>query len=864
MNPFEDEHDNNPNDERLDRALADRGAPLGNVKELSPWRLGDPPKTDQEMLEAIFYPNGVPKPEMEPVSDEIINARLAAFPSAPKKDVASGNDNDAKHASWVALQAAPAVPKQETPLDHTTGLNPGEILGTGAGITVKGADTNVFPEPAPLPSTLKTLDTSYPGSPNDHSPGKRTTSATEPPEHTAEHDSYKEADLTYKLFVMSTSMIQECDGTITSPIPDVGDEVGDDNSPLINLPDSPAASSASDSTKRNDIHSVWSGTQTKGLSAVKPRVKEGKNQAYPPIPVFDGNSTEIQASKKPVFLSITTKKDLNHSVWSETPVKLSSVEKSAGMTEVNWLKTLDGVTTPEYDGEWEDSPSRGPVMTQKLLEGPAVADPVSATTKTFDIRQASVIVSDPTVAKPAVSALEEQLADNLEEIELDSDLESHVQEVVKKPVQKRTTKLSVAAAVKENIPEGSTTVTLRERSTGARQPLAPKTPIASHPYSQNTVNAKFIPLSKLETPTGASPMPTFTQVKAQAGRNLKRGSARAPAQPKSSKSPIDSDENLVDGEYADVSMDMLDYEMGNAGSTDYPTYHFPGTYEAAKYDTIEATKNVSSAASSFSSALGMAGVGKAMWSVGTLVGRGARGTAKVIATTATMGAIKLGYKESLPAHVAQWAEETSLNEARKAEKKKPVYKMADVQYNKGDPRNYVLNKDRSIMQDKSVDIDDDLDEDDWAMVNVKDGAEEPLEQAGGQLPTENQDGPRDLYYESIMSAVESTAMVTVGVASRVGRNVSRVVRTVRAQPHDYFEQRKIAENWPKNLAELEVRNKVERRQSIPRHLDPDFEKVRDPRYHKPLYKRATVSDPDDVQDDFEKMVLPDSDDELKD
>lgn len=312
-------------------------------------------------------------------------------------------------------------------------------------------------------------------------------------------------------------------------------------------------------------------------------------------------------------------------------------------------------------------------------------------------------------------------------------------------------------------------------------------------------------------------------------------------------------------------MDMLDYEMSNAGSQDYPTYHFPGTYDAAKHDTLEAVKNVGSAASSFGSALGVAGIGKAVWSVGTLVGRGVRGGSKAVGSSATMGAIKLGYKDSLPTSVAQWAEDNAESEARKAEKK-AAYKMAGVRYKNGDPRKYVLKKETGGgMQGKSIAIDDAADDDDWAIVDVTEGPEGDA----GEHFTDYQDQPRASVYESVMTAVESTAGVTVDVAGRVGdvagrvgRNVARAVRTVRAQPHDVFEQRKIAENWPKNLKELEVRNKVERRQSIPRHLDPNFEKVRDPRYHRPLYKRSDVRDTDDVEDDYEEMVLPEEDDQL--
>ncbi|KAL5387561.1 hypothetical protein PMIN02_008047 [Paraphaeosphaeria minitans] len=109
MNPFEDECDNDPNDERMDRALADPGASLGDVKELHPW--GDRPKTEQEVLEAIFYPNGVPKPEMEPVSDEIINARLAGSFVTPIKYSVTGDNNNANDASWVAFKASITVPK---------------------------------------------------------------------------------------------------------------------------------------------------------------------------------------------------------------------------------------------------------------------------------------------------------------------------------------------------------------------------------------------------------------------------------------------------------------------------------------------------------------------------------------------------------------------------------------------------------------------------------------------------------------------------------------------------------------------------------------------------------------------------------
>lgn len=786
MDPFEDEYNNNPHDDRLERALAEQGTSIGDVQELTPWY--DRPQTDQEAMDAMFYSNkdAVSKFKMDSILEETMEARRAISPAA------EDDSEDENHPSWTAVHAAFDVTKKYTPRDDESDLLSGEMTDTGAMTTGKDAYTIISTGPALMPSTLVALGTSYRGSPNANSTTKYTTPATDSPEYIAEHDSYDEIGYTYKPFAISTSMIKECVDTINSPI----------------------------------------SSMEEGISPL------------------------IKASETPASTSTSVKENLNHSIWSETPAKLPSTEKPSAMAEVDWLKDLDGIAAPDYDGEWEDSPSRGQVLMQKkLLKQAAITEPVSTMANAPKSRLTSVADSNSRVVTPTITESEEELAANLEDVDLDSDLEFPVRKAVKKHIQMPTKKPSIAAnANKENITGAFTEENLRKQPANSHPPVLQKTLNASSPYTP-----KLASLYTLQTPTGVSPMPTYTQIKAQAHANMERDSTRAQNSP---KSPIDSDENLIDGEYADVSMDNLDYEMGNCGSKDYPTYYFPGTYEATKHDTYEAVKNISSAAYSFGSALGVAGIGKAVLSVGALVGKGARRTGKVAATTATMGAVKLGYKESLPANITQWAEETSYNEALKAEKKKPIYKLAGVQYKKGDPRNYILKKTPSTMQGKSIDFDDDPDEDDWTVVNVKGSAEQPSQQAGEQPSTEYQDGVRDSVYETLMTAVENTATVTVSAANHVGRNVSRVVRSVRAQPHDYFEQRKIAENWPKNLKELEWRNKIERRQSIPRHLDPDFEKVRDPRTGKPRYKRPDVSDPDDIQDDFDGMVL--SDDELKD
>ncbi|KAF2444722.1 hypothetical protein P171DRAFT_520841 [Karstenula rhodostoma CBS 690.94] len=760
-NPFFDEDDNNPHDERLERALADQGASLGDVQELNAW--GNRPQTDQEVLDAIFAP------KRDPASDGI-------SPVAPNEDKTAEGENDP---AMARLHAMFAVPKKETPPDGKTDLSLGEVTDTGAGATVKEAHTDISPEPAPMPSTLKSLGTAYSGSPNDNSTGKRMALAINPSKHTAGHNPSYTTDPVDKFIGMTDSMI-----------------------------------------------------------------KEGHNQLNSPtIPVDDNTSSAMQVSETPASTSTTKLEDLNHSVWAGTTAKFSSTEKPASMAQADWLKKLHGVAAPDYDGEWEDSPSRGPVLIQKkLFEEAEIAEPVATSANTPESRLVSSVASNSRGVAPAATASEEELDDELEDIDLDSP--------VKKAVEKPTKKPSVASnANKENTTGGFTKATLGKQPTTSRPSLVPKTPKVPSP-------AKLVPLPTLGT-TGASPMPTYTQIKAQADHNLKRRSAHVQAPP---KSPIDSDQNLIDGEYADVSMDMLDHEMANCGLKDYPTYHFPGTYDAAKHDTYEAVKNVSSAACSFGSALGVAGVGKAIWSVGTLVGKGARRTGKVVATTATMSAIKLGYKESLPASVAQWAEETSYKEARKAEKTKPVYKMAGVQYKKGDPRNYVLDKNPYAVQQNSIDFDDDLDEDDWTMVKVKEGADKqtsPRRVHGEQPPVDYQDKPRVSVYENVMTAVENTATVTTTVASRVGRNVSRAVRTVRAQPHDLFEQQKIAENWPKDLKELEFRNKTERRRTIPGLTNTDSTKLPDTMIGKVSSKRPNVTETDEDSNNFDGMVLSD-------
>ncbi|KAL5387562.1 hypothetical protein PMIN02_008048 [Paraphaeosphaeria minitans] len=573
--------------------------------------------------------------------------------------------------------------------------------------------------------------------------------------------------------------------------------------------------------------------------------KESLDAINSPLPdVDDDTSSSIGLPDAPAPPSNSTQENLSHSVWSEGPAKLSSAEKPAAMAEDDWLKKLDGVSAPDYDGEWEDSPSRAPALMQdKLLEEPAVADPVAIKANTTYSRPVPTVASNLHVVASTPKVPEEKLANQWEDIDLNSP--------GKKPVQKPNKKSSVSVvANKGNIIKGSTAAAGGKRPTNACQSLAPKTSNIPGSYSQKLIDGKF----ELLTLVGVSPMPTFTQVKAQADSNLDRGYV-PPLKP--AKSPTDSNENLIGGEYADVSMDMLDHEMGNAGSKDYPTYHFPGTYDAAKQDTYEAVKNVSSAASSFGSALGVAGVGKTFWSVGSLVGSGARRTGKVVATTATIGAIKLGYKEQIPANLAQWAEETSIDEARKAEKKKPVYKLAGAQYKKGDPRNYVLAENSSAAQQKSINLIDDLDEDDWTTVNVEEGAEQPSEQACKYTLADAhlQNEPRESIYGSFMTAVESTAVV----AKHLGRNFWAAARTVRGKQADYLEQKKRAAAWPKNLAELEYVNRIERKQTIPRLNNPHFTKVLDIGTGKVQYTPPNVTDPDDDKNNFDNMAFSDED-----
>jgi hypothetical protein len=601
-------------------------------------------------------------------------------------------------------------------------------------------------------------------------------------------------------------------------------------------PEQPAGHDISDADDRYDNR----------LAVSFSMLKMGTDQLNAPDPSVDDTSTATQESDKSGFTSMALNKGINHQpVSPKNPVNDISAEKPTDMDEADWLKKLHSAVAPDYDGEWEDSPSRGPhLMPKNTLMDDSVAEPVTTTANTSKSHLASTGTLNHGFVEPTVKTLEETLAYDLEEIELGS------------PIKKSTKKCSVAAdANKENGMDGFTKATLHKHDPKTlRRPLAPKTPKILVPGTQKTAAAaKSDTCPKLRTPGGASPMPTYSQVKAQANHNLK-GVEKIVSR---AKAAIDNDENLIEGEYADVSLDMMDYSMGNCSRKDYPTYHFPGTYEAVKHDTYEAAKNISTAAATFGTALGMAGVGKAMYSVGSLAAKGARRTGTVVGANATMGAIKLGYKESLPERVTQWAEETSYNGDRKAEKKKPVYKLAGVDYKKGDPRNYVLDRNPSAVQQHMIEFEDDLDEDDWMGVTVNEDAALPPPRRihGEQAPVDYQDESRDSVYESFMTALESTSMV----AARVGRNVSRGVRTVVGARHGSLEQRKIYDAWPKNLAELEFVNKVERRETMENLYNPNFAKVRDDR-GRLVGPRPKVTESDEIP--FNSEIMHGSEDEM--
>ncbi|KAJ4349757.1 uncharacterized protein N0V89_008375 [Didymosphaeria variabile] len=710
------------------------------------------------------------------------------------------------------------APEKATTPEAKVDLAPGDIEDRDAGTSVVNDLSAISPAPAPVPSTL------YPGSPNDDLVEKRATTTTDLPEQPDKHDT-------------------------SDPVVDTLD------------------------TRGSNIGSL---------------VQRGINNINSAVPVDDNTSPTTDTLTSTSTASI--KDSLNLFYSAKVPVKNSSDKKPAAMAKVDWLKKLDGVAAPDYDGEWEDSPSRGAtVLHEQLLEDDVVAEPLTTPTHNREHLVAPEVASKHRYVPQTFPNLGENLVDELEDINLDSPAkkppkQDYIAELLdedadtieyqpsKAKASHRSALISVATIANKQIEtDGFFEATFGQHHPEILRPaLAPETPVVHGVGHRNT--------PKLRTPVGPSPMPSFSELRDRAGHNLKHGSGPQrdfprTAAPKdnpindvSSRTnvPTASTENVVDKEYADVSMDMLDYEMGNCGSKDYPTYYFPGTYEAVKHDTYEAAMNVSSAAKSFRNAVGMSGVGKALWSVGAFTAKGTRRAATVLGTQATMSAINLGYKESLPPHVAQWATSKNQEEERKAERKKPNYKLVDEpRYKKADPAKYVLEKKLSTAQKDLIDLDDDLEEEDWTMVNVKETTDQTLQPAstcrvhGEEPPTGYQDGLPNTPYETIMTTVESTA----GFVAQVGRTVrgQAIALADRQRQRQLRKQR--AEEWPKDARELVQSNRYERLQTIGRLTSPHYTKIHNTHGDLAYPDRPAAYETDDVSDNYDDMVL--SDEELK-
>ncbi|KAL1610404.1 hypothetical protein SLS60_002071 [Paraconiothyrium brasiliense] len=565
-------------------------------------------------------------------------------------------------------------------------------------------------------------------------------------------------------------------------------------------------------------------------------------------------------------------------------------ENPAAIAKVDWLQRLHGSTAPDYDGEWEDSPSRGAtVLYKQLLEDDVAAKSVTASAHNVEHQITPVVASDRRYVSRTVLKLGENLFNDLEDVHLGSPAEkpteqAHIADLLEKdantleqqPFQSKASHRSTVASVAIAAQQKNGTGSFIEANSGQHHPANAHSITAPETPAVHSAGYKYAP--KLPTPVGPSPMPSFSESRDRVGRNLNYSSCTQRVFPRTAapiNNPVSDGSshthistmslgNVIENEYADVTMDMLDYQMGNYGFKDYPTYHFPGTYEGAKHDTFEAATNISSAAKSFGNALGMSGVGKALWSVGAFTAKGARRAATVIGTQATMNAINLGYKETLPPYVAQWAESKNQEEERKAERKKPTYKFADEpRYKKVDPAKYVLEKNMSGMQEDLVDLDDDLDEEDWTMVNVKETTDQASQPAstcrvhGEEPPTGHQFGPPNSAYETIMTAVESSA----DLAAQVGRTVRGQAIALADQQRQRQLRKQRAEEWPKDARELVQSNRYERLQTIGRLTSPHYTKVYNAHGDLVYPDRPAAHETDDVFDDYDIMVL--SDEELE-
>lgn len=564
----------------------------------------------------------------------------------------------------------------------------------------------------------------------------------------------------------------------------------------------------------------------------------------------------------PSAISTGDSKDMANTTLSDrNSAEQSAFEKSTSMASVEWLNKLQGAG-PDYDGEWDDSPSRGTyTLHKKSVDNAEITTP--ATNGANDQQSSELVRPKDLFAKQAINTPQNKLAEDFDNVELGSpskyrDEKISTQDHLATSTNKVESESSLAsAAPKAHDPKkgtgtgGFVMVDFGPHTVNHRhQHMASKTPYV-HPQVQenNDELHKSDPYPKLKTPAMVSPLPTYTQAQAQATHNLnRRGGITTPyGHPSNISSGRTKDTpEIVAKEYADVSVDMLDYQMGNCGSKDYPTYYFPGTYDAVKQDTYEAAKNVSTAAATFGNAMGQSGVGKALWSVGTWTAKGVRRAGTVVGTQATLSAINHGYRESIPQSVARWAETMQLNEERKAEKKKPTYRLAGDKPRKGKSAEYVSKKDPFTKAGKSFDLENDSSEEDWTVVNVQDVDPDSLPLGVWMVPEKPTTS-----YEAFMQATESTAVV----AAQLGRKASALVRTARAQPNDYFDQQRKSENWPKNLQELTTTNRVERMQTIPRLNNPHFTKLPDAEGNF-RYTRPGTFDTDDDNNNFEDMTFP--------
>ncbi|KAF1978543.1 hypothetical protein BU23DRAFT_651409 [Bimuria novae-zelandiae CBS 107.79] len=494
---------------------------------------------------------------------------------------------------------------------------------------------------------------------------------------------------------------------------------------------------------------------------------------------------------------------------SEESVGGSPFQKPGTMVDTTWLQQPE--LDVDYNGEWSDTPSRVQTAPYNNATEPEAEE---STTPVLDYQQSPTPVPVRARTTSGANPSDEELIDGMEKIDLDEPFSD-------KPFDTFSTEKS--NAVKPGSPpktvpsfivtEPSTLESAKNISTtGAISsdsendhvqeyedtfgPQTPKTLNIQAPVNEkDSAVSKFGLNSMPSTPAVVSPMPTFTPIRAQAESNLRRRANTDAFRRRNSKlSEVDLNhkgrtgandpDSDVSEEFENISVDVLDHGMGHIHEgkkkSKIPSYRYPGTYEAAKHDTVEAAKNVGAAAKTFGSAIFTAGIGKAAWSVGALSVDSARRATKHLTTQAIL---QSGYKESLPAGVKTWTDANEEKRQRKAEAKKREYKLADQsqpRYKTGKPLEFVKTKAEStkavateppkehVSNKKEVLLGDEGEEQ-WALIDQKEVAES---NKFASSRDQGEGNPDDLpypssFYEISMGLIETGATTTVNLSGHV-------------------------------------------------------------------------------------------------